>query len=154
MSVIVRGSKSIRRSASPTSPARSSATIHPSSTIISSTTRPPASVARRTAVYLRLGTPLATRCFRHSSGSTFARRLRGGDLECMGSGRRYNASGVKPMPSTTRERRPTWELADVLLPYQGDWTVERYLALDTNRLIEFTDGFLEVLPMPEEIHAF
>jgi Uma2 family endonuclease len=58
------------------------------------------------------------------------------------------------MASTTRERRPTWELADLLFPHQGDWTVDRYLDLDTNRLIEFTDGFLEVLPMPEEIHAF
>lgn len=56
------------------------------------------------------------------------------------------------MPSTTRERRPTWELADTVLPYQGDWTVEEYLKLDTNRLIEFTDGFLEFLPMPDEIH--
>ena len=56
------------------------------------------------------------------------------------------------MPSTTRERRPTWELADTVLPYQGEWTVEEYLKLDTNRLIEFTDGFLEFLPMPDEIH--
>lgn len=58
------------------------------------------------------------------------------------------------MASTIRERRPTWELADLVLPYQGDWTVERYLGLDTNRLIEFTDGYIEVLPMPEEIHSF
>jgi Uma2 family endonuclease len=58
------------------------------------------------------------------------------------------------MPSTTRQRRPTWELVDLLLPYQGDWSVEDYLKLDTNRLIEFTDGFLEFLPMPEEIHWF
>jgi Uma2 family endonuclease len=58
------------------------------------------------------------------------------------------------MPSTTRERRPTWELTDLLIPHQGTWTVEDYLALDTNRLIEFTDGFLEFLPMPEEIHFF
>lgn len=42
----------------------------------------------------------------------------------------------------------------MVLPYQGDWTVERYLELDTNRLIEFTNGFIEVLPMPEEIHSF
>jgi Uma2 family endonuclease len=55
---------------------------------------------------------------------------------------------------STRERRPTWEVADICLPYQGDWTVEEYLKLDTNRLIEFTDGFLEFLPMPEEIHFF
>jgi hypothetical protein len=41
---------------------------------------------------------------------------------------------------STRARRPTWEVADLLLPYQGDWTVEEYLKLNTNRLIEFTDG--------------
>ena len=40
----------------------------------------------------------------------------------------------------------------MVLPYQGDWTVEEYLKLDTNRLIEYTDGFLEFLPMPDEIH--
>jgi Uma2 family endonuclease len=58
------------------------------------------------------------------------------------------------MTLSTRDRRPTWELADVLFPHQGDWTVEAYLKLNTNRLIEFTAGFLEVLPMPEEIHSF
>jgi Uma2 family endonuclease len=58
------------------------------------------------------------------------------------------------MASTIRERRPTWELTDLLIPHQGDWTVEEYLQLDTNRLIEFTDGFLEFLPMPEEIHFY
>ena len=58
------------------------------------------------------------------------------------------------MASTTRERRPTWELTDLLVPLQGSWTVEKYLNLDTNRLIEFTDGYLEFLPMPEEFHYF
>jgi hypothetical protein len=43
-------------------------------------------------------------------------------------------------------------LADLVLPNQGDWTVERYLHLDTNRLIEFTDGFLEVLSVPDDFH--
>ena len=54
-----RGSKSIRCSKTPPRPSRSRAMIQPSSTIISSITRPPASVARQTAVYLRSG-PLAT----------------------------------------------------------------------------------------------
>lgn len=37
---------------------------------------------------------------------------------------------------------------------QGTWTVEQYLRLTdySNRLIEFTDGFLEVLPMPTKRH--
>lgn len=41
-----------------------------------------------------------------------------------------------------------------ILPRQGSWTEEEYLVLTehTNRLIEFTDGFLEELPMPTERH--
>lgn len=41
-----------------------------------------------------------------------------------------------------------------LLPLQGHWTAEQYLLLtdQTNRLIEFTDGSIEVLPMPTENH--
>ena len=44
-------------------------------------------------------------------------------------------------------------LAD-LLPRQGAWDAEGYLWLTdhTNRLIEFTDGHIEVLPMPTEEH--
>jgi Uma2 family endonuclease len=44
-------------------------------------------------------------------------------------------------------------LADIL-PRQGAWSDEEYLVLTDhrNRLIEFTDGFLEVLPMPTENH--
>lgn len=37
---------------------------------------------------------------------------------------------------------------------QGLWSVEQYLTLtnQTNRLIEFTDGVIEVLPMPTKYH--
>lgn len=37
---------------------------------------------------------------------------------------------------------------------QGSWTEEQYLLLtrQTNRLLEFTDGILEVLPMPTRKH--
>ncbi|HEY2588832.1 MAG TPA: Uma2 family endonuclease [Tepidisphaeraceae bacterium] len=41
-----------------------------------------------------------------------------------------------------------------LFPNQGDWTEEEYLALPGNRLIEFSDGHVEVLPMPTEAHQF
>ncbi len=50
---------------------------------------------------------------------------------------------------------PEWRdlLADILPP-QGAWTEEQYLVFTdhTNRLIEFTDGRLEVLPMPTDRH--
>jgi Uma2 family endonuclease len=39
-----------------------------------------------------------------------------------------------------------------LFPYQGAWSEEEYLALDTNHLIEFSQGYLEVLPMPTIPH--
>jgi Uma2 family endonuclease len=52
---------------------------------------------------------------------------------------------------TTGSGQPVWEIA-TLYPGQGHWTEEEYLALDTNRLIEFTDGRLEFLPMPTVFH--
>jgi Uma2 family endonuclease len=41
-----------------------------------------------------------------------------------------------------------------LLPNQGSWTDAEYLWLTdyTSRRVEFTDGYLEVLPMPTENH--
>ena len=51
----------------------------------------------------------------------------------------------------TKAGEPVWDLA-TLFPSQGNWSAEDYLGLDTNRLIEFTDGCLEVLPMPTLLH--
>jgi len=53
--------------------------------------------------------------------------------------------------------RMTWEDDNLVLslaPLQGRWTAEQYLLLtdQTKRLIEFTDGFVEVLPMPTDTH--
>jgi Uma2 family endonuclease len=57
--------------------------------------------------------------------------------------------------STTIER-PTELPADIVdwLPEQGRWTEEQYLSLseNTNRLLEFTDGYLEEVPMPTQKH--
>jgi Uma2 family endonuclease len=41
-----------------------------------------------------------------------------------------------------------------LLPNQGCWTEDEYLWLTdhTNRRVEFTDGYLEVLPIPTDRH--
>ena len=46
---------------------------------------------------------------------------------------------------------PTWEVAH-LFPSQGSWSVADYLALDTNHLVELSEGRLEVLAMPTEQH--
>ena len=40
----------------------------------------------------------------------------------------------------------------MLFPPQGQWREEDYLALKTNRLVEFVEGRIEVLPMPTLMH--
>jgi len=58
-----------------------------------------------------------------------------------------------PFASSSQEPDYAWEVA-TLFPEQGEWTEEAYLDLtdSTSRRIEFTDGRLEFLPMPTEIH--
>jgi Uma2 family endonuclease len=46
---------------------------------------------------------------------------------------------------------PVWEIAE-LFPEQGSWTEEEYMRLPGNRLIEFSDGMVEILPMPSQRH--
>ncbi len=46
---------------------------------------------------------------------------------------------------------PAWEVA-TLFPAQGAWSEEEYLSLDTNHLVEFSHGHIEVLPMPSDKH--
>src|SRR5438445_5900637 len=61
-------------------------------------------------------------------------------------------------PSTlTTDLPPSHEWKDLLeeiLPPQGRWSEEEYLTLTDhrNRLVEFTDGFLEVVPLPTDKH--
>jgi Uma2 family endonuclease len=62
------------------------------------------------------------------------------------------ATPVFPPPRPSRPGEPVWELLDSF-PRQGDWTVEEYLRLpEDGRLIEFNDGTLEAVPMPDWIH--
>lgn len=46
---------------------------------------------------------------------------------------------------------PVWELAR-LFPSQGSWSEQDYLALDLGQLVEYSEGFIEVLPMPTLSH--
>ncbi len=48
---------------------------------------------------------------------------------------------------------PAWDLAR-MYPLQGYWSVEDYLRLDTGMLVEYTDGFIRVLPMPNMLHQW
>jgi Uma2 family endonuclease len=57
-------------------------------------------------------------------------------------------SPTQPFP---KPGEPAWDLA-MMFPLQGGWTVDDYLALDTGLLVEYTDGFVRVLPMPNLLH--
>lgn len=46
---------------------------------------------------------------------------------------------------------PAWEFAR-LFPAQGQWDEEDYFAIETNQLVEFSNGHLEVLEMPSITH--
>lgn len=46
---------------------------------------------------------------------------------------------------------PTWEIA-YLFPPQGMWSEGEYLQLNSSRLVEFINGYLEILPMPSAKH--
>ena len=51
----------------------------------------------------------------------------------------------------TEPGTPVWQVAE-LFPRQGEWSADDYLRLETNRLIELSDGSLEFLAMPTEWH--
>jgi Uma2 family endonuclease len=64
--------------------------------------------------------------------------------------------GAEAMSRLSNHKRravlePTWEIAR-LFPLQGEWSEEDYLALDTNLPIELSNGQLEFLPMPTDLH--
>jgi Uma2 family endonuclease len=51
----------------------------------------------------------------------------------------------------SRRGAPTWEVAS-LFPSQGEWTEADYLGLQTNHLVELSEGCLEFVPMPTHVH--
>ena len=60
-----------------------------------------------------------------------------------------------PQLTTSLPSAQEWkDMLEEILPPQGGWSEEEYLVLTDhrNRLVEFTDGFLEVLPMPTDKH--
>lgn len=62
-----------------------------------------------------------------------------------------------PVDMRSTEGKLVWQAEGLeidLLPLQGLWTEAQYLRLtdQTNRFIEFTDGYVEVLPMPTRQH--
>lgn len=58
---------------------------------------------------------------------------------------------IQPQSPPPSDAEPAWDIAR-LFPFQGQWDEGDYLSLDTNRLVELTDGFIEVMPMPDMRH--
>ena len=54
-------------------------------------------------------------------------------------------------PAGSAIGKPTWEIAE-LFPRQGQWSEADYLAIESNRLMELSEGKLEMLPMPTQAH--
>jgi Uma2 family endonuclease len=66
-----------------------------------------------------------------------------------------NAMATVPQVPTDLPSSQDWkDLLEEILPPQGNWSEEEYLVLTDcrTRLVEFTDGFLEALPMPTDKH--
>jgi Uma2 family endonuclease len=63
------------------------------------------------------------------------------------------ATAQDNVPSVPPPRKgdPAWAIA-LLYPPQGNWSEQDYLDLDTNRLVELANGFLEVHPVPTLFH--
>jgi Uma2 family endonuclease len=61
------------------------------------------------------------------------------------------ASGSKRVWSPSHAGEPAWEIAR-LFPDQGQWSVEEYLGLGGNHLVEYSNGHVEVLPIPTTSH--
>jgi len=55
------------------------------------------------------------------------------------------------VPAATDAAEPAWPVA-LLFPAQGHWTEADYLALNTNHLVEFSAGVVEVPEMPTNRH--
>jgi Uma2 family endonuclease len=51
----------------------------------------------------------------------------------------------------TEPLEPAWDIAK-LFPPQGTWTEGEYLAINANRIVEFSEGTIEVLDMPTTAH--
>ncbi len=63
--------------------------------------------------------------------------------------------GTEAHSATERSLTKEWkDVLEEIVPRQGEWSDEEYLVLTDHRgrLVEFTDGFVEVLSMPTKKH--
>jgi Uma2 family endonuclease len=61
-----------------------------------------------------------------------------------------SSASTQPHPAQPTAE-PTWDIAR-LFPNQGHWSIDEYLRLNGNYLVEFSNGFIEVLSMPTQLH--
>ncbi|MCL4869152.1 MAG: Uma2 family endonuclease [Anaerolineae bacterium] len=54
-------------------------------------------------------------------------------------------------PTAREKPQPTWEITH-LFPNQGHWHEAEYLAMESNHMVEFSGGYLEVLSIPTPKH--
>jgi Uma2 family endonuclease len=77
----------------------------------------------------------------------------------MASASEETAMKTKTRPRARRQGvngwlgEPTWEVA-MLFPTRGQWSETDYLGLNSNHLVELSDGCLEVLSMPTTSHQW
>jgi Uma2 family endonuclease len=67
-----------------------------------------------------------------------------------------HAMASVPQFNDTAQSEQAWkDLLGELLPAQGEWSQDEYLVLTqhSSRLVEYTDGFLEALPVPTDKHT-
>jgi hypothetical protein len=63
-------------------------------------------------------------------------------------------SGATTLTTTLPSTQEWKDVLEEILPPLGRWSEDEYLVLTDhrNRLVEFTDGFLEILPTPTDKH--
>ena len=105
-----------------------------------------AAAARLSSTALDLGRALRPAAITSYTGEDFAGARRHDGNRSMGIGTHE--------PATRVTQRQLDRLCQEVLPQQGRWAEDAYLWLtdQTNRLIELTDGNIDVLPVPTDEH--
>lgn len=63
----------------------------------------------------------------------------------------HSETNSQATSTAAQSPQPAWDIA-LLFPPQGQWSEEEYLALDTHRRVEYSQGRIEVLEMPTQSH--
>ena len=64
-----------------------------------------------------------------------------------------SSSFPQPTHLSPKAGEPAWDVA-LMYPLQGGWTADDYLRLEGGLLVEYADGFIQVLPRPTLLHQW